>query len=281
MDVICDSPSGQRGASFRRVARETPWHTTCDEAASSGVQFDGNRWCAVRVILLVVFLVGCGTARPLMPVPASLEETSVMTVQRHGWGIGPKPLSFGEWDVVDYHKDRRPTERRRAVSVSPITYSQTKGTAAYSFVLAPNGRDAWECYCEHRRDHQDVGIGSVESPMEVALTYDESLECELQRVGDEEVWKLQVIGSLAIGGEGYTGTLRNGSHTVTLQASHGLAKFQVPGPPTGYIFEREGVKVASTELLMPGFVRIGEDAGEDRDAIATAAAALLMQPSAM
>jgi hypothetical protein len=231
---------------------------------------------------MVFFLIGCGTARPLMPVPASLEETSVLTVQRHGWGIGPKPMSFGEWDVVDYHKNKRPTERRRAVGISPITLSETEGTAAYSFVLAPNGRDAWECYCEHRNDHQDIGIGSVDSPLEVALTHDESLECELQRIGDEKVWKLQVIGSLAIGGEGYAGTLTDGSRTVALQASHALARFQnVPGPPTGYIFEREGVKVASTELLKPGFVRIGDDAGEDRDAIATAAAALLMQPDAM
>jgi len=235
----------------------------------------------VRVLVLVLFLVGCGTARPLMPVPASLEQTSVWTVQRHGWGIGPRPMSFGEWDVVEYHKNKRPTERRRAVGVAPVTYSQTEGTAAYSFVLAPNGRDAWECYCEHRRDHEDIGIGSVESSMEVALTYDESLDCELQRVGDEDVWKLHVVGSLAIGGEGYTGTLTDGSRKVALQASHGLAKFRnVPGPPTGYIFERDGVKVASTELLTPGFVRIGEDAGEDRDAIATAAAALLMQPQA-
>lgn len=217
-----------------------------------------------------------------MPVPASLEETSVFTVQRHGWGIGPKPLSFGEWDVVDYHKNKRPSERRRVVGVAPVTYSQTEGTAAYSFVLAPDGRDAWECYCEHRRNHQDIGVGSVESPMEVALTYDESLECDLQRVGDESVWKLQILGSLAIGGEGYTGMLTDGSRKVALQASHGLARFRnVPGPPTGYIFEREGVKVASTELLMPGFVRIGDDAGEDRDAIATAVAALLMQPGPM
>ncbi len=204
-----------------------------------------------------------------------------MTVQRHGWGIGPKPLSFGEWDVVEYHKNKRPTERRRTVGVSPVTYSQTEGNAAYSFVLAPNGRDAWDCYCEHRRNHQDVGIGSVESPLEVALTYDESLECELQRIGGEEVWTLRVIGSLAIGGEGYRGKLTDGSRSVTLQASHALAKFQnVPGPPTGYVFERDGINVASTELLTPGFVRIGEDAGEERDVIATAAAALLMQPDA-
>lgn len=220
-----------------------------------------------------------------MPVPASLEETSVFTVQRHGWGIGPKPLSFGEWDVVDYHKNKRPSERSRTMGVEPVTYKQTEGTAAYSFVLAPNGRDAWECYCEHRRNHQDVGIGSPEGRLgqvEVALTYDESLECDLQRVGDAEVWKLRILGSLAIGGEGYAGTLTDGTRKVALQASHGLAKFQnVPGPPTGYIFEREGLKVASTELLMPGFVRIGDEAGEDRDAIATAAAALLMQPGPM
>lgn len=179
-------------------------------------------------------------------------------------------------------QEQTPSERRRVVGIVPVTYSQTEGTAAYSFVLAANGRDAWECYCEHRRDHQDIGIGSVESPMEIALMYDESLDCELQRIGGEEAWTLRVVGSLAIGGEGYIGTLTDGTRKVALQASHGLAKFQnVPGPPTGYIFEREGVQVASTELLMPGFVRIGDDAGEERDVIATAAAALLMQPGEM
>jgi hypothetical protein len=194
----------------------------------------------------------------------------------------PKPLSFGEWDVVDYTRTNARPKDAGAVGVSPVTYSETKGTAAYSFVLAANGPDAWECYCEHRRSHQDIGIGSVESPLEVSLTHDESLECELQRIGADEVWKLQVIGSLAIGGDGYAGTFTDGSRKVALQASHGLAKFQnVPGPPTGYIFEREGVELASTELLMPGFVRIGDEAGEDRDVIATAAAALLMQPDAM
>ena len=186
-------------------------------------------------LLLITFLVGCGTARPLMPVPASLEETTtVLTVQRHGWGIGPKPLSFGEWDVVEYHKNKRPRERRRSFGVEPVTYSQTDGFAAYSFVLASNGRDAWECYCEHRRAHQDIGVGPIDSPFEVALTHDESLDCELQRIGDEEnVWQLRVIGSLALNGEGYTGTLTDGTRRVSLNASHGLAKMNRPGPPTG------------------------------------------------
>lgn len=216
-----------------------------------------------------------------MSVPESLEATSVMTVQRHRWGLGPKPMSFGEWDVVDFRKDRRPSERRRAVGVRPVVYSQSQGTAAYSFVLA-NGRDEWECSCEHRRDHQDIGLGRVDSAMFMTLTYDESLECELYRVGDDQVWTLQVIGSLAIGGEGYTGTLTDGLHSVALKPRHAIAQFEnVPGPPTGYIFERDGLKVASTELITPGFVRIGDDAGEDRDVIATAAAALLMQPGAL
>lgn len=217
-----------------------------------------------------------------MTVPESLEAASVMTVQHHRWGLGPKPMSFGEWDLIDFRKHKLPSERRRAVGVKPVVYSQTEGTASYSFVLAPDGRDEWKCRCEHRRDHQDVGIGSVESALEVALTYDEALDCELQRIGDATIWKLQVIGSLAIGGEGYTGTLSDGSHSFELQPRHAIAQFQnVPGPPTGYIFERDGLKVASTELIMPGFVRIGDDAGEDRDVLATAAAALLMQPGAL
>lgn len=215
-----------------------------------------------------------------MPVPETLETTSsVMTVQRRGWGLGPKPMSFGEWQVVDFKNERLPRQTRTAVGVEPFTYSDNKGAAAYRFVLTPNGREEWACSCEHQRHHRDLGIGRIDSPLEVELTYDESLECDLQRAGDAEIWKLHVTGSLAIGGEGYTGTLAQGSRSLSLQPSHAIARFSsVPGPPTGYLFERNGVKVASAELLPPGFVRIGDDAGDDRDVIATAAAALLMQP---
>jgi len=237
-------------------------------------------------ILIALLLAGCGTSRPLMSVPASLEATSdVLTVQRHRWGLGPKPMSFGEWEVVDFRKDRRHRERRRAFGIRPVLYSQTEGTAAYSFVLAANGRDEWECSCEFFSADQDLDIGSPEGrlgQLSVPLTHGESLECELQRVGDDEIWVLRLNGTLNIGGRGYTGTLTNGSQWLALQPRHAIAQFDnVPGPPTGYIFERDGLKVASTELIVPGFVRIGDDAGRDRDVIATAAAALLMQPGQM
>lgn len=237
-----------------------------------------ERW--FPAVFLVMFAVGCGTARPLMPVPESLKQTSsVMTVERHGWGIGPKPLSFGEWDVIGYHKNKRPRVRHHKIGIEPVTYAWMNGFAAYSFTLAPNGRDAWECYCEQRRSRQEFGVGTVESSLEVELKYNESLDCELQRHGDEEVWQFQILGSRAIGGEGYRGTLTQGTRSLILEAKHAFANLtNVPGPPTGYIFEREGAKIASTELFEPGFVRIADEAGEDRDLIATAAAALLMQP---
>jgi hypothetical protein len=216
-----------------------------------------------------------------MPVPESLETASAMTVKRHRGGIGRKPISFGEWQVVDFHRERFPSRTRSAISVAPITFAKYKGDAEYRFVLTPSARDEWECNCRHERNHQNIGVGPVDSPLEVELTYDESLECDLQRIGDDEMWKLHVVGSLAIGGEGYTGTLTHGTYKLALQPSHAIARFHsVPGPPTGYRFEREGVQVASAELLPPGFVRIGDEAGDDRDAIATAAAALLMQPGA-
>jgi hypothetical protein len=221
-----------------------------------------------------------------MSVPESLEATSdALQVQRHRWGLGPKPMSFGEWDVVDFRKDRRHREQSRAIGIRPVVYSQTHGTAAYSFVLAANGRDEWECSCEFFSDSQDIEIGSPEGPLgqlSVGLTHGESLDCELRRVVDDEVWRLKVDGTRNIDSEGYAGMLTNGSHKVTLQPRHAIAQFEnVPGPPTGYLFERDGQKVASTEFIAPGFVRIGDDAGEDRDVIATAAAALLMQPGMM
>lgn len=56
---------------------------------------------------------------------------------------------------------------------------------------------------------------------------------------------------------------------------------RLPGPPMGYVFVRKGEEIASAEVLPPGFVRIGAEAGEDRDLIATATAALLLQPGAL
>jgi hypothetical protein len=212
-----------------------------------------------------------------MPVPESLETTSsAMRVERGQASLGP--VSFGDWQVTHFKKIGFPSRTRWGTGTRPISFSKSRGKAAYRFVMTSSDREEWECNCQFERVRRDLGIGRFG---DATLTYEESLDCDLQRVGDEEPWRLQVAGSLAIGGEGYTGTLAQGLRSLSLQPNHvieGLGR--VPGPPMGYLFVREGEDIASAELILPGHVRISDDAGVDRDVIATAAAALLMQPTA-
>lgn len=215
----------------------------------------------------------------MMPVPASLEATSEpMHVKSLHFRMGSNPMMFGEWQVVDFKKNRRPCENSQHYGIEPVTYSRTKGFAAYSFKLAAEGRDAWECYCETRNSHHDIGVGRIDDSFEVMVQHQESLDCELQRVGSDEFWRLRVIGSLAPGGDDYRGTLHSSTddRAFLLESSHTLGKIRIPGPPTGYVFDRDGSKIAATDYT--GFVRIGQEAGQERDVLATAAAALLMQP---
>jgi hypothetical protein len=228
-------------------------------------------------LLFLGLFVGCGTSRPLMPVSESLEATSsALRVQRRQAALGP--LSFGDWRVTDFKNVERPGRTKWGMGIEPISVSKSKGTAAYRFTMTSGAQEQWECDCYFERNRRDLGLGRLG---ETELTYDESLDCDLQRVGADEMWRLKIDGSLAIGGRGYTGTLVNGSHSLTLQASNRIAGLgRLPGPPLGYLFVREGEEIASAELILPGHVRISDDAGDDRDVIATAAAALLMQPGA-
>jgi hypothetical protein len=214
-----------------------------------------------------------------MPVPQTLESSSIMQVERTRSGLGAKPMRFGEWQVTQFERERIPVRTKSAIGVSNVSFSRSNHAAIYSFVVTPSAREEWACRCEHSRREKDIGVGPIDSPLELELTYEESLECEIRRAGDSEPWKLRVDGSLAIGGEGYRGTLVQGSRSLWLEPSHEIEGLpRLPGPPIGYLFVREGAKIASAELLPPGHVRIGDEAGADRDAIATAMAALLMQP---
>lgn len=243
-------------------------------------------WCVVKVakrfslgLLFLVFLVGCGTVRPLMPVAESLESASVLQVKRAFTSLSSKPLSFGEWQMTHFERDGFPGETKWTFGGWPVWITKSRGSLAYRFVMSPTDGEEWACSCQHRLNRRDLGLGVLG---EAELTYEESLECDLRRVGDESVWKLQVNGNLGVRGDGYSGTLADGSHSLSLKPSHQIKGLgdRLPGPPVGYHFVREGEEIASAELLRPGMVRFGDDAGVDRDVIATAMAALLMQPQA-
>ena len=232
---------------------------------------------SLGLLLMAWFLVGCGTSRPLMPVSESLEATSAaMRVQRKQASLGP--VSFGDWQVTHFRKNGFPSRTKWGTAIEPISFSKSRGKAGYQFVMTSNDREKWECNCRFERVRRDLGIGRLG---EATLTYEESLDCDLQRVGDEEQWKLQVEGSLAVGGRGYAGTLVQGSRSLLIEPSHEISGIgRMPGPPMGFLFVREGQEIASAELILPGHVRISDEAGNDRDVIATAAAALLMQSGA-
>lgn len=227
------------------------------------------------LLVMVMSLVGCGTARPIVPVPQSLAEaTTAMQVKRSRQAFGA--VKFGEWKVTHFDKKGFPGQRTSRWGVDRISLSKTKAHAAYSFVMtSTEGGDEWQCRCEENRRRRDLGVG----PMSTELTYEESFECDLLRDGDVEPWKLEVNGSLAINGRGFAGTLTHGSRSLAIEPLHEITGLgRVAGVPLGYLVVREGQEIASAETILPGFVRISDDAGEDRDAIATAVAALLMQP---
>lgn len=229
-----------------------------------------------RNLVLLLLFAGCSTTpKPIVSVPESLEAVAPITVQRNRSGLGPRPMRFGEWQVNAYDRKGFPANRSWAIGNDDASYSQSRGWAAYSFRLTPNAREEWDCNCRFKKKSRSARIG-----VQVPLTYQDSLRCDLWRAGDDEPWKLVVYGSLFIGGEGYSGILAHGSRTLNLAPSHKIAGLgRLPGPPVGYVFVREGQEIAATELLHPGFVRIDDAAAEDRDVVATAAAALLLQPT--
>lgn len=231
-------------------------------------------------LVLLVSLVGCTAPHPIVIVPQSLEAVAPMEVKRNRSGLGPKPMRFGEWQVRNFDRKGFPGNRSWSVGNDEASYGQSRGWASYSFRLAPTEREQWDCMCEFRRESRSAGLGAPGEEIEVTLTYEDTLQCDLQREGDAEPWRLTVNGSLFIGGEGYRGTLAQGSRALALEPSHKITGLpRLPGPPFGYVFVREGQEIASAELIRPGWVRIDDGAGDDRDAIATAAAALLLQPT--
>ena len=233
-------------------------------------------------LLLGALFVGCTTTqRPLVPVPKSLEATStLMRVERKRTPFSKTPMRFGEWQVTGFAHDRLPNSRSSEIGTPDVRYERSRGTAKYHFVMSANGSDVYECQCGHTRKERGVALGASDNKLTVDLEQKEWLDCDLRRVSDGATWTLRIDGSLLIGGEGYSGTLTDGSRTLHLRATHTIEHLgNLPGPPLGYFFERNGAQVASTELITPGIVRIGEDAGSDRDLIATASAALLLQPT--
>ncbi|HEX6097055.1 MAG TPA: hypothetical protein VF432_12075 [Thermoanaerobaculia bacterium] len=237
-----------------------------------------------RTLVLPLFLflaVGCATQKkPLLPVPEALESAALLEVKRNRTGLGPRPMSFGEWQVNGFDRKGFPGNRSWSVGGEDASYGQSRGFAKYSFRLTPAGREEWECDCRFDRHSRNVGLGSRNDSIGITLTYEDSLQCDLRRAGDADPWKLVVDGSLFLGGQGYAGTLTHGDHVLHLQPNHQITGLgRLPGSPLGYVFVRDRQELAAAELIHPGYVRIDDTAGEDRDAIATAAAALLMQPS--
>lgn len=233
-------------------------------------------------LLLAILLVGCSTTqRPLVPVPKSLEASStLMRVDRKRTPFSKTPMRFGEWQVTDFAHDRLPSSRSSELGTPDVRYEKSRGTAKYHFVMTANDRDVYECQCGHTRKERGVALGSQDNKLTVDLEQREWLDCDLRRISDGATWTLRIDGSLLIGGKGYSGTLTDGTRTLYLRASHEIERLgNLPGPPLGYLFERDGAQIGSTELITPGIVRIGDEAGSDRDLIATASAALLLQPT--
>ena len=233
------------------------------------------------LIVSLLVLVGCSTTpRPIVSVPESLETATPIEVKRHWSGLGARPMRFGEWQVNAFDRKGFPGSRSWAVGPEDAKYTQSRGWAAYSFRLTPNAGDEWACDCRFKKQSHGVRLGKPGNTLGVTLSYNDSLRCNLWREGDAEPWKLVIYGSLWIGGEGYSGILAHGSRTFNLEPSHEIMNLgSLPGSPLGYVFVRDGEEIAATELIRPGFVRIDDAAGDDRDVIATAAAALLLQPA--
>src|SRR5688572_30129877 len=113
-------------------------------------QVQSNMWrgrCAVKVVRrwslglsFVVLFVGCGTSRPLMPVPESLETTSsAMRVQRKQASLGP--VSFGDWQVTHFKKIGFPNRTKWGTGIESISFSKSKGKAGYRFVMTSSDRE--------------------------------------------------------------------------------------------------------------------------------------------
>src|SRR5688572_30078173 len=155
-----------------------------------------NRWSPGLLLLVVVmFVVACGTARPLMPVPESLKSmSSVMPVERRRAFFTKKPIRFGEWQVTEFKQEGFPTRTRTTYGGERVAYTRARGSATYRFAVSANALEQWHCRCRHFLHSSGVRVGPADNQYTLDLTSDESLECDLHREGDGAVWKLRVIG---------------------------------------------------------------------------------------
>lgn len=230
------------------------------------------------LLLVALALSACGTARPLMPVPASLEVSPAMMVQRSRALFPKKPLRFGEWQVADFRREKIPYTSSRRYGNQKVSVGKSRSTAAYSFTLQGGG-EPWACHCEQELVRREVGIGPIGEEWSFPLTYDDFLWCELKRADGDDVWHLEVGGTMGVKGEGFAGKLVHGNDTVLLRANHEIEGVgHLAGPPVGYIFESDGGEVGSVEFIGSGAVRIAESDITQRNAIVTAVAALLTKP---
>ena len=238
-----------------------------------------SRVLQASFLLLGLTLAACRPAHPIVPVPASLQaSSSVMMVERSRKLFNDKPMKFGEWQVSDFKRDRWPERDGFQIGRRKIAIKKSSESAVYSFRLTGTS-DAWSARCEQTRLEREVKVGPFESAASIPLTHEDLLRCDLQRTGSDEIWQFEAGGRLGIEAVDYTGKLSNGTNVVFLRATNEIQGLgELVGPPLGYIFEREGRDIASAELIHPGAVRIADTTGTARDAIATAAAALLLQP---
>ena len=242
-----------------------------------------------RTLLLPLFLLAAacttGGPPPTIVLPQSLVDVEPIPAQRRALTIARNPLTLGEWQVTEHrrgwtrnsHGEWTPAARPFWSPVAALAFHGAR--TKYSFNVANGAGEPWVSRCAILDVDDSLRIGKSTS---IPLEGRRDIACEL-RHGDE-AWGLSFgntmrfrIGRIdRLGG----GELTDGTRTIELKPVYKMVNVPIAsGLPVGYVFRDDSGELAAVEMLPPGSLRVAPNVGErDRELIAAAATALLLQP---
>ena len=222
---------------------------------------------AVRVALALLVLVSACQARPMM-LPADADDAQRMVVEGDGGWTGNSPFRFGAYEVDSID---RSWGRGSGVATSQGGVGGRRDAMAqdYAFVMRADGETVRvECASEVSAGTVDVQVVQIEASANA------SLDCNRRGGSGEPAWQLTLRSER---GRPLAGILSFGSTTydVRAQAREVVGNWQT----SGYEVLSGGrvVAVVQTAAGSARFVWLAPALdGEERDAIATVAATMLV-----
>jgi hypothetical protein len=202
-----------------------------------------------------------------LDIPPELESIEPIPVKRSFNRVGKKPLSFGEYRVVDH---RFPTTKRQEADAMAAVaeLSASREQKLYRFELENPANARWTAECKSTAS--GLALRTPSGRSEVEITDFERFDCTFKN-GSRQ-WRLEMkYGPRAA----LSGDLMSGDEAILIRPVEAQAgPLRIPG---GYMFSLDKRPLAALSVVEPGSIRFDPTlSSEHRDVIAAAASALLL-----